>query len=58
MDAEWELVMGRASCRLQGDKQHSVLAASSCQSCQISPGRQRTLGGVSMLREHQQGLTV
>lgn len=35
MDAEWEIVMGRASCRPQGDKQHSVLALSSCQPCQI-----------------------
>lgn len=47
MDAEWELVTGRASCRPQGDKQHSVLALSSCQIC---PGRQQTLGDVRTLR--------
>lgn len=42
--------MGRASCRPQGDKQYSMLALSSSQPCQICPGRQQTLGDVSMLR--------
>lgn len=47
--AERELVAGRASCTLQGDKQHRGLALWSCQCCRVSPGGQGALGDVTML---------